>query len=103
LYIGLLFGADRWAAAGWVLAASVPMLVGQAAASPLSHLVIHRKQHWQAAWDLVRVTLLAAVIEMLGQAGVAFVGTVLGLSLVMGGMYIVLVLLNLRALKPLRE
>jgi len=102
LYIGPLFGAEQWQAAGWVLAASVPMLVGQAAASPLSHLVIHRKQHWQAMWDVARVALLAVAIEALGRAGTGFAWTVLGLSLVMGGMYVVLVLLNLRALKLLQ-
>jgi hypothetical protein len=35
----------------------------------------------------------------MGRAGMAFGWTVLGLSAVMGAMYVVLVLLNLRALK----
>lgn len=99
LYIGPLFGTAQWAAAGWVLAASVPMLVGQAVASPLSHLIIHRRQHWQALWDVARVALLAATIEAMGRAGAGFALTVLGLSAVMGGMYVVLLLLNLQAMK----
>lgn len=99
LYVGPLFGTVQWADAGWVLAASVPMLIGQVVASPLSHLIIHRKQSWQAGWDVIRLLLLVITIEVLGRTGVPIAVTVLGLSLVMGGMYVVLVLMNLRALK----
>jgi O-antigen/teichoic acid export membrane protein len=98
LYVGPIFGDAQWAQAGWVLAATVPMLVGQVVASPLSHLIIHRRQHWQALWDLVRVLLLVATIESMGRAGLGFAPTVLGLSAVMAGMYAVLMLLNLRAI-----
>ncbi len=99
LYVGPLFGRTQWADAGWVLAASVPMLVGQLIASPLSHLVIHRRQHWQAAWDALRLLLLVAVIEGCGRAGAALSATALALSLVMALMYALLLMLNLRALR----
>ncbi len=98
LYIGLLFGAEAWQAAGWVLAASVPMLVGQAVISPLSHLIVHGRQHWQALWDAARVLLLVLAIEGLGRAGAPFAATVFGLSMVMGVMYLVLFALNHAAL-----
>ncbi len=97
--VGPLFGAGQWAAAGVVLPASVPMLIGQVAVSPLSHLVIHRRQHWQAAWDAVRALGLAAAIELAGRAGAPLAATVLALSSVMGAMYVVLYGLNLRALR----
>lgn len=98
-FIGPLFGMGVWAAAGAVLAASVPMLVGQAVVSPLSHLIIHRRQHWQALWDLARVFLLALTIEASGQLRASFVVAVLGVSLVMAAMYGVLMALNQRALR----
>jgi len=99
LYVGPIFGSEAWQAAGWVLAATVPMLVGQAVASPLSHLIIHRRQRWQAAWDLVRVVLLAGTIEWMGAAGASFAWTVFGLSSAVGAMYLVLFALNMAALR----
>lgn len=98
-YVGPLFGAERWAAAGAVLAASVPMLVGQVVVSPLSHLVIHRRQHWQALWDLARLALLALAVEAASRAGAPLAVAVLALSAVMAAMYAVLFGLNWRALK----
>lgn len=97
-YVGPVFGDAQWAEAGWVLAASVPMLLGQTVASPLSHLTIHRKQHWQALWDVSRVILLMITIETLGNAGANLTLSVLGLSSIMGVLYVVLVFLNLQAL-----
>lgn len=97
--VGPLFGAERWGAAGTVLAACVPMLIGQVVVSPLSHLVIHRRQHWQAVWDAIRALALAAAIEAGGRAGAPLAATVLALSVVMAAMYAVLYALNLRALR----
>lgn len=98
LYIGPLFGTAQWDGAGRILAASVPMLVGQMVISPLSHLIIHRKQHWQAAWDVARVLLLLATIECAAILGAPFATTVLCLSTMMALMYIILMLMNFRAL-----
>lgn len=98
-YVGPLFGSDQWAVAGWVLAACVPMIFGQVVVSPLSHLVIHRRQHWQAAWDVGRLLALVATIELLGRSNASIVWTVFGVSLVMAVMYLSLWLLNIRALR----
>ena len=98
LYIGPLFGTAQGDGAGWILAASIPMLVGQTAISPLSHLIIHGKQHWQAVWDVTRVLLLLATIEGAATLGATFVTTVLLLSTTMALMYAMLMLMNLRAL-----
>ena len=99
LYVGPLFGAEAWQAAGWVLAASVPMLLGQAVISPLSHLIVHGRQRWQALWDAARVLLLVLAIEALGRAGAAFAVTVFGVSMVMAVMYGVLFAMNRAALR----
>ena len=75
------------------------MLVGQVVVSPLSHLVVHRRQHWQAVWDLLRIAALALAIEAAGRAGLGLAATVLALSGVMAAMYLALLALNLRALR----
>lgn len=98
LYIGPLFGSAQWGDAGWVVAASVPMLIGQAVVSPLSHLIVHRRQRWQALWDVLRILLLVLTIEILGQQQVAFALAVFAVSLVMGVTYVALYVLNLRAI-----
>jgi len=99
LYVGPLFGRDQWEDAGWVLAATAPMLIGQIVASPMSHLEVHGKQHWQAAWDALRILALALALEGAGRAALAFPVAVLAMSLVMGAMYALLLGLNARALR----
>lgn len=98
LYMGPIFGVQQWQESGWVLAASVPMLVGQVVASPLSHLEVHGKQHWQAAWDLLRFVALLASIEWAGRHAIPLAEAVLYLSVIVGLMYVALMQLNLRAL-----
>ena len=98
LYVGPIFGTAQWAAAGWVLAACTPMLLAQLVVSPLSHLVVHGRQHWQAGWDAARIAALALTIEVAGRGDATLAQVVLALSLVMALMYGLLVGLNLRAL-----
>jgi O-antigen/teichoic acid export membrane protein len=99
LYIGPIFGSAQWQPAGWVVAASAPMLLGQAVVSPLSHLIVHRKQHWQVAWDAARTLALLAIIETLGRQAAPFAFTVLAASLLIAAMYGLLYFMNLAALK----
>ncbi|MDH5340463.1 MAG: oligosaccharide flippase family protein [Rubrivivax sp.] len=96
--VGPLFGAAQWQGAGWVLAASVPMLLGQMVVSPLSHLEVHGRQRGQAAWDGARLFLLIAAVEWQGRTEAPLAQTVLCLSSVLGLMYLVLYRMNLRAL-----
>lgn len=98
LYVGPMFGSSHWQPAGWVLAASVPMLLGQAVASPLSHLEVHGRQQWQAAWDTLRLLLLIAGLELSGHFQLSIAQAVLCASAIMGVMYGLLVYLNIRAL-----
>ncbi|MFN0187018.1 MAG: hypothetical protein ACKVQR_24665 [Aquabacterium sp.] len=99
LYVGPLFGRAQWQQAGWVLAATAPLLAAMVVASPLSHLVIHGRQAWQAGWDAARLLLLVAVVELCGRAGCGLTRTVLAMSMAMALMYGVLVWLNLCALR----
>lgn len=96
-YVGWVFGA-HWERAGNVLAALVPLLFGQIVVSPLSHLIVHRKQHWQLVWDLVRLMAIVGIVTVCALAGAEIVSTVLSASLVMFVMYVVLFFMNLRCL-----
>lgn len=60
-YVGWLLGEDEWSGAGYLLASLTPMIVGQVVFSPLSHLIIHNKQHWQLTWDSIRLLLIGGV------------------------------------------
>ncbi len=99
IYTGFIFG-EGWRDAGYILAALSPLLFGQIIVSPLSHLSVHRKQHWQFFWDFSRFSSLSIVMIVFGAANVTIWLTVLTTSLVMLLMYgllFVLNLLNLRA------
>lgn len=99
LYVGVVLG-DNWTKAGYVLVALAPFLLGQIAVSPVSHLLVHRKQHWQLIWDVVRFLALLGTICACASMRADIVVTVLCVSIVMLAMYSVLFVLNLRALKP---
>lgn len=98
LYTGVIFGKE-WAGAGYVLAALSPLLFGQIVVSPLSHLIVHHKQHWQFLWDSTRFALLLVALVIAGVVHLSISLTVLITSLVMLLMYAVLFGLNLMNLR----
>jgi O-antigen/teichoic acid export membrane protein len=98
-YVGPLFGAGQWQGAGAVLAASAPMLAGVVIASPLSHLVVHGRQQWQALWDLGRLLAIVVTVETAAVAGLGMAATVLAISTMLAVMYALLIVLNLQALR----
>jgi O-antigen/teichoic acid export membrane protein len=97
LYVGFVFG-EEWAYAGYILAALTPLLFGQIVVSPLSHLVVHRKQHWQLIWDIVRFVLVFLVLMMMGRSQASFALLILVISSINLVMYGLVFLLNLKCL-----
>jgi len=97
LYVGQLFG-EEWTSSGYVLASLAPYLLGQIVVSPLSHLIVHKKQHWQLAWDVSRLLMVATALVWLGWSGTNIYWTVLAASLVQLGMYVIIFFLNFRCL-----
>jgi len=93
-YVGFVFGED-WYRAGYVLAALAPLLLGHIAIPTLSHLVVHRKQHWQLIWDILRCAFLVVAIVVCSEMNMSIEITVLASSFVMLVMYLVLFWLNL--------
>lgn len=98
LYVGFIFG-EEWHSAGYVLVALVPLLIGHITIPTLSHLVIHRKQHWQLIWDVFRLVFLVFVIIWCRSVNMSVEITVLAVSMVMLCMYSVLFWLNLICLR----
>jgi O-antigen/teichoic acid export membrane protein len=80
-YIGPIFGREQWASAGLILAVLTPFLVGQIVVAPLSHLIIHRKQHWQFLWDLFRLVGLVMLVVGFCSFGFSIVTVVLVTSI----------------------
>jgi len=97
-YTGVVFG-EEWTSAGYILAALSPLIFGQIVVSPLSHLIVHHKQHWQFLWDSGRLVLLLVVLSIAGAAHLTISLTVLITSLIMLLMYAVLFGLNLMNLE----
>ena len=98
LYVGLVFGEAKWEGAGWLLAALVPMLLGQIIFAPLHHLSVHRRQGWSLLWDISRFALLVLTIRLTASHGAGIVFTVTSVSFTYLVMYLVLFGLNILAL-----
>ncbi len=97
-YVEPVFGA-RWAGAGVTLAAMTPWVFAQFIVSPLSHLVVHRKQNWQLLWEICRFLLLAAVIGHGVYDDLKINMVVLRVSCVMFSLYGALFFMNLVSLR----
>lgn len=98
-FIGQLFGEEDWKPAGIILAALAPMLLGQIVVSPLSHLVVHRKQHWQFAWDICRLIMVVSIITIFGRMdNIKIESLIFMLSTVNLGMYGLIFYMNLLCL-----
>lgn len=99
LFVGTVFGKTQWEQAGYILAALAPLVFGQVVISPLSHLVVHRKQHWQFVWDACRMVLLVSVVTVCAKFHLTIVQTVLCTSLMMFMMYVILFRINMVCLR----
>ena len=80
LLIPLVLG-EAWRAAGPVLVALAPMLIGGALFSPTNHLVVLGRERLQLLADGVRLGAMVALIGFAARLELTFVQTVLGLSL----------------------
>ena len=98
-FVGPVFGRGQWDGAGWLLLVSAPMVLGQLVMAPLSHLGVRGRQHWQAAWDAVRLILLIFIVEYCGAKAASITVTVGAVSLVYAAMHLVLYILNKAAMQ----
>lgn len=87
---------ERWAAAGPVLVAATPMLVGTALFSATNHLVVLRRQGLQAVADGARLTLLVLVAAVARAEDLAFVWAVFWMACASLVGHVLLFLIQLR-------
>lgn len=95
LYVSPILGKEQWSEAGIVLSALTPFIIGQIIFSPLSHLLVHGKQHWQLYWDIVRILITILITEVCRYYTLGFPLTVFCISSGMLMMYLILFKLNL--------
>lgn len=96
---GFIFGSENWSMAGRYALYLTPMIMAQFIVGTLSHLVVHELQHWQLIWDICRLILTVFCFwatHRLGWTGGAFI---MVYSLVMSGMYLILYMMNIKALQ----
>ena len=99
LYIGPIFGMEKWAGAGVILAALTPFVVSQIVVSTLSSIiVIYGEENWLFFWDLIRTILIVSVFVLSDYYSLQFVNAIRIFSIIMFFMYIVLFLKNLKLL-----
>ena len=96
---GFVFGSENWSMAGKYALYLTPMIMAQFIVGTLSHLVVHELQHWQLIWDICRLILTVFCFwatHRLGWTGGAFI---MVYSLMMSGMYLILYMMNIKALQ----
>jgi O-antigen/teichoic acid export membrane protein len=97
LYVPFVFGGERWAEAGVLLAAVTPYLFGIIIFSPTTHLIVYGKAHWQLAADLVTLILAAVTFSAIAKGGGEAWTAILGASIVLLLGYIVRFFLHFMA------
>ena len=99
LFVGPIFGEAEWQQAGALLSALTPMLIAQVVISPLSHLVVHRKQAWQLCWEACRILSIVTIVYLCAQWDMHISFTILSVSVVVFILYVALFIMNLTCLE----
>jgi O-antigen/teichoic acid export membrane protein len=99
-YVGPIFGLEKWAGAGSVLAALTPFILTQIIVSTLSPIiVICGQENWLFIWDVVRTIMIISVFTLAHLLAMQFIYAISTFSMLMALMYLILYFKNLRLLK----
>lgn len=99
LYVGPIFGLEKWAGAGTVLAALTPFIISQLIVSTLSSIIsICGGEKWLLYWDVVRTIMIISVFVVAHYLSVQFFYTIIAFSILMAVMYTILFFKNIRLL-----
>jgi O-antigen/teichoic acid export membrane protein len=97
VFVGPLFG-EEWTDAGFVLMALTPSVAGATIVQPITHLVVHHKQHWKLSIDAANLLGTLVILLTAGQWARDLAEAVLAVSLVNASAYLALYRANLRCL-----
>ncbi len=93
----IIFGA-AWAEAGWYCWPLAVMAIAQFAASGIGFLSLYGYNHWSLAWNITRVIGVIGAFYLSYLFALPIMMTLMLYVLVMVGMYMMSVILNLRAI-----
>lgn len=80
-YIGYVFIGKKWEISSNILISLIPMLIGIITASPINHLWVINKSHFQILSDLLRIILVALSILMCSWLNISFINAILLVSI----------------------
>ncbi|HUM44553.1 MAG TPA: hypothetical protein PKI14_16535, partial [Fervidobacterium sp.] len=88
-----------WAEAGWYCWPLAVMVIANFVISPTSHLQLYGYNCWVLIWDVARVIVVIIAFLLSYLLKLPIVMTITAYVLVMLGMYIVSIILNLKAVE----
>lgn len=97
LYIGIIFGQEKWFKAGAILAAITPQVIGSFIFGSTNHLIVYRKQHYQLLSDSLTIFLAFIWLRLASINEIGFTMTVTSISLIVLLGYFFRFLLHLKA------
>jgi O-antigen/teichoic acid export membrane protein len=98
-FLHYIFGAREWAGMSLYTLYLTPLFVAKVIVSPISHLIVHEKQHWQFAWDAGRLGVMLGGFFIAARLGWSADAAIIQYSILGAALYAVLYGMNVRAIK----
>ncbi|MDI6867842.1 oligosaccharide flippase family protein [Methanoculleus sp.] len=96
--VPFIFGA-AWTEAGWYCWPLAVMVIVNFVASPTSHLQLYGYNHWVLIWDVTRTISVFVIFYLCHLLRLSVIMAITSYVLVLFWMYIILIILNLKAIK----
>ncbi len=96
--VPFIFG-EAWAEAGWYCWPLAVMVIANFVASPISHLQLYGYNRWVLMWDVARTIAVVVVFYLSYLFKLPIMITITTYVLVLSGMYIISVILNVKAIE----
>jgi len=96
--VPFIFG-EVWTEAGWYCWPLAVMVIVQFVTSPTSHLQLYGYNRWVLMWDIARAIVVIIAFYLSYLFGLSIMTTITAYVLVLFGMYIISVVLNLKAIE----
>ncbi len=97
-FLGYVFGNERWHGVGTYTLYLTPLFATRIVISPISHLMIHARQHWQLWFEAIRLVISLGGLVAARRLGWSAGAAILEYSLVNAAFYAFLYWMNLRAI-----
>jgi O-antigen/teichoic acid export membrane protein len=98
-FLHYIFGAREWAGMSLYTLYLTPLFVARVIVSPISHLMVHEKQHWQFVWDAGRLIAMLAGFFIAAGLGWSADAAIIQYSVVGAALYAILYGMNVHAIK----